>query len=206
MKTLFILSSLLILTVAGCQVEVNPTVIPDPTARVSREILLSGTDGKTVIGEATYQYNSAGNLAEIKRYGKGGTGSLSLYAYELYEYDSNNRVVNRLDYYRNQTATGNDFTLSEGQKFQYPAHNQIVIQIYGYYSGQSWLRKWVETTIKNGQPIRAVSYNPGSGGVSRGSLFMDVTYVYENGRLVKQEYRNDRNGDCSLNCVNPAGE
>lgn len=192
MKKLFILFGLLTLIVAGCQVEV-PTVVPNPTARVSREILLDGTDGKTVIGEATYHYNSAGNLAEIKRYAKDGTGSLSLYAYELYEYDSNNRVVNRLDYYRNQTATGTDFMLSEEQQFQYPTENQIISQTYGYSSGRPWLRKWVETTTKNRQPIQAVSYNPGNDGVSRGFLSIDVTYVYENGRLAKQEYRNDRN-------------
>lgn len=194
MKKCLILSSLFTVIVAGCQFEVSPTVVPDVAARVSREILLSNMDGKTVIGEIIYRYNSAGNLIETKRYGKDGTGSLSVNSYEIYEYDSKNRVTHQLDYYRNQTAKIPDFTLNQEQKFQYTADNQITAQTYGYTSGKAWLRNWAETTTtSNGQPIRVSFYNAGNDGASRGTLSMNVTYVYENGRLAKQEYRNDRN-------------
>ncbi|MCY7358515.1 MAG: hypothetical protein LH609_13865, partial [Rudanella sp.] len=118
-------------------------------------------------------------------------GAALLNAYELYEYDTRNRVVQRRLYYRqSQPTSGTDFDLYQEQRFQYVDENKVVSRNYYFTSGKSWLQKWTETLTENRRPVRASSYNPDSDGTSRGLLFEDRTYVYEGGRLAKEEYRN----------------
>jgi hypothetical protein len=174
----------------GCQIDgLDPlntrTVVPDLNARVARKIFV-GNDGKTVYNEASYQYNTSGQLERIDSYSRSANGQPYVYFYELYEYDASGSLSRKTGYNRS-TGMG-DFKATGFTVYTYPAIDHTTETSYyivGTNSPNTSAR--TETFTKEGRVSRVERYAFDS--KQQPILQNTAIYTYQEGRLVKEEFK-----------------
>lgn len=182
----------MLFALAGCQIEAldalnTNTVVPDVNARIARKLSVS-MDGKTIYSEEKYVYNSAGKVERINGYYRNATGQMNPSYYQTYEYNTEGKLVGRLDF--NRSSTTSDFRVSTIRNYSYPATNQVVEDAFWVdnTTSKQMVASRKETFKENGLPLKVVQYYPNS----NQQLLLQTTtnYTYKSGRLIKEAFTN----------------
>jgi hypothetical protein len=195
MKNFFTLI-LLAFTAASCQLNLmqpaddGTAVVPDPNARVARILRTGGPDGKTVITQEEFVYNTMNQLVKRNLKSRNASNQLDLVAFDEYDYNAQGQCTQRRSFYYQTAQSQGKFMLSQVTNYEQLSATTERETAFYVQQGTSALMPTsrTETTTEGGRKTRMVSYwnDQVKATFAKSS---ETFYHYEAGRLMTEELR-----------------